>query len=168
MRTYPRDSTHAAARIVALALVADGRIKEIELVSLDKMDAYDRLGISSAEMQGVLRELCADLLQAATVAGRDDCKVSPDNLRCLLAEVDDPKLRRLVFELCNGVARSDRMMHDGELALLLGAIDQWRVGGADPHVAAPTWPARRNDDAQERRHPGYRAAPIRAAAARTV
>jgi hypothetical protein len=128
MRSYPVDSPHAAARIVALTLIADGHMKEVELTALEHMDAYGRLGLDPAALRGVLHELCADMLVAASTGNQEDCRVTPATIRTLLSEVEDPALRRLVFELCAGVARADRRMHDGELAVLLEAIDHWRIG----------------------------------------
>ena len=145
MRSYPRNSPHAAARIVALTLIADGRMKEVELTALERMDAYGRLGMEPGALRGVLHELCNDMLAAASDGNQQDCRISPETIRSLLAEVETPALRRLVFELCAGVARADRMMHDGELAVLLEAIDHWRIGrdeesGGD--APAPTFTLR--------------------------
>ncbi len=131
MRSYPRNSPYAAARIVALTLIADGRMKDIELTALEHMDAYGRLGLEPMALRGVLHELCADMLSVAASANQDDCRITPENVRTLLAEVDDPALRRLVFELCAGVARADRMMHEGELAILLEAINRWGIDRDD-------------------------------------
>ena len=131
MRSYPRNSPHAAARIVALTLIADGRMKDIELTALERMDAYGRLALDPAALRGVLHELCTDMLAAAASGNQEDCRITPQTIRTLLAEVDDPTLRRLVFELCAGVARADRMMHEGELAVLLEAIDHWRIDRDD-------------------------------------
>lgn len=128
MRSYPRNSPHAAARIVALTLIADGRMKDIELTALEHMDAYRRLGLSAEALRGVLHELCTDMLADAAASGRVDCRIEPAGIQRLFAEIDDPALRRLVYELCSGVARADRLMHDGELVVLLEAIDHWRIG----------------------------------------
>lgn len=128
MRSYPRNSPHAAARIVALTLIADGRMKDVELTALERMDAYGRLGMDPVALRGVVHELCADMLATASGGGQADCRITPATIRALLAEVEDPALRRLVFELCAGVARADHKMHDGELAVLLEAIDHWCIG----------------------------------------
>jgi len=135
MRSYPRNSPHAAARIAALTLIADGRMKDIELTALERMDAYGRLGMEPVALRGVLHELCTDMLAAAAGGNQEDCRITPETIRALLAEIDDPALRRLVFELCAGVARADRMMHEGELAVLLEAIDHWRMDSDQaPHA----------------------------------
>ena len=44
MRTYPNNSPQAAARIVALAMLADGHLCKTELDLLERMDAIARLG----------------------------------------------------------------------------------------------------------------------------
>lgn len=147
MRSYPRNSPHAAARIVALTLIADGRMKDIELTALERMDAYGRLGLEPAALRGVLHELCDDMLAAAAGGNQEDCRISPETIRTMLAEVDDPALRRLVFELSAGVARADRMMHEGELAVLLEAIDHWRIDrdNTPGHAASASQASKRAD-----------------------
>lgn len=145
MRTYPRNSPHAAARIVAVTLICDGQIKPIELTALERMGACFRLGVSPAQLHEVVHELCADLLDTAAAAGRNDCTISTTTLASLLANVDDPALRRTVFELCAGVARADRMMHEGELIVLIEAINRWRIdqdtnAAAQPSTLPAAWP----------------------------
>ena len=46
LRTYPADSPRAKARLVVLALLADGRVDAAELDGLAKYQAFDELGIS--------------------------------------------------------------------------------------------------------------------------
>ena len=129
MRSYPRNSPHAAARIVALTLIADGRMKDIELTALEHMDAYGRLGLDPAALRGVLRELCADMLAAAASGNQEDCRITPETIRILLAEVDDPALRRLVFDAqdkpvqwLHGLYRPDRYEYQLEVSQV-GSID---------------------------------------------
>ena len=64
MRTYPTDSPQAAARIVALTLVADGHVCKTEFDVLERVGAYGQLGLDHDEMQAVLQGFCEDLLQA--------------------------------------------------------------------------------------------------------
>ena len=45
-RAYPVNSAEAAARIVALAMVANGRIETAETVALDAHKARERLGLT--------------------------------------------------------------------------------------------------------------------------
>ena len=45
MRSYPVNSPQAAARIVALTLVADGDIGDAEILWLDRLAVYEQLGL---------------------------------------------------------------------------------------------------------------------------
>jgi hypothetical protein len=65
LRPYPRNSGEAAARIVALALIANGRIKAVETAVLDALEAPERLGLTRSQWHGVIDDLCADLLGTA-------------------------------------------------------------------------------------------------------
>lgn len=162
MRTYPSNSPHAAARIVALTLLADGNIKQIELTALERMDAGARLGLPPGELNMVVQDLCTDLLAAAAAEDRDACHIPPATITGLLSEVNDPVLRRTVFELCAGVARADRMMHEGELILLIEAINSWRmdqfrngeVESPVPEVPAPAASKRVREFTVKPRAPG--------------
>jgi hypothetical protein len=65
LRSYPRNSPQAAARIVALAPIANGRVKTVEIAALDALGALGRLGVTRPRWQAVIGELCADLLHGA-------------------------------------------------------------------------------------------------------
>ncbi len=45
MRTYPRNSPQACARILALAMLADGSLCKQELDTCDRLDLHDRIGL---------------------------------------------------------------------------------------------------------------------------
>ena len=57
MRSYPNNSPLAAARIVALTLIADGNLKAAEMHALQEADAYASLHLNPA----MLRQVMADL-----------------------------------------------------------------------------------------------------------
>ena len=86
MRTYPTDSPQAAARIVALTLVADGHVCKTEFDVLERVGAYGQLGLDHDEMQAVLQSFCEDLLQAQSSQWADACLVDPRTLSQLMAE----------------------------------------------------------------------------------
>jgi TerC family integral membrane protein len=65
MRSYPRNSPEAAARIVALIMVADGHVSRSETAALDRLHASTLLDIAPADMARVLRELSEDLMCTA-------------------------------------------------------------------------------------------------------
>jgi hypothetical protein len=125
MRRYPTNSPQAAARIVALALVADGHASKTEFDMLERLGAYKQLGLEPAEMQRVLQEFCEDLLQARHSQWGDAGQIDTWLLGRLMAEIDDPGLRRVVLGLCVAVVESDNHVADGESIVLVSAIEQW-------------------------------------------
>lgn len=135
LRPYPRNSAEAAARIVALALTANGRIKAVETAALDALQAPERLGLTRAQWHGVIHDLCADLLGPAR-CGDEGC-IPSELLDRMLDEVDDDALRRLVLRLCSAVVHADRQIDDGESFVLLGAIERWGLHPDDQALLEP-------------------------------
>lgn len=131
LRPYARNGASAAARIVALALIANGRIKAVEMAALEALKAHEALGLSRAQWHAVIDELCADLLRATDDAG--DCAIDSAMLERVLAEVDDPQLQRVVLRLCAAAVHADRMVDDGESFVLLAALERWAVN-VDEHA----------------------------------
>ena len=127
MRPYPRNSPQAAARIVALTLLADGQLQRAELSSLEALDGAARLGLRRYELHAVVHDFCADLVDDARAARDDDCRITPALIELLLSDIDDPSLQRKVLALCAGVARADGRLDDGESIVLDAAIEQWGI-----------------------------------------
>ena len=65
MRTYRINSPQAAARIVGLAMLADGHMCKAELDVLDRLGVHHQLGLHAEELHVVVHALCEDLLGAA-------------------------------------------------------------------------------------------------------
>lgn len=135
LRPYPRNSAEAAARIVALALIANGRIKSVETSALDALRAPERLGLTRAQWHGVIHDLCADLLGPAR-CGDEGC-IPSELLDHMLDEVDDDSLRRLVLRLCSAVVHADRQIDDGESFVLLAAVERWGLHPDDQALLEP-------------------------------
>lgn len=136
MRTYPTNSPHAAGRIIAMALLADGHLSRVELDVLDRLDVARQLGLLRTELHSVVHGFCEDLLASASGGWADACRVDKATLFGLLAEIDDPALRRQLLQLCTCVVDADRHLADGESTLLLAAVAHW---GLQPELLqAPT------------------------------
>ena len=125
MRTFPTNSPHAAGRIVAMALLADGHLCKAELELLDRLDVARQLGLARSELHAVVHGFCDDLLASARGGWADVCRIDSATLFGLLAEITDPALRRQVLQLCTQVVDADAHVADGESALLLAAVEQW-------------------------------------------
>ena len=125
MRRYPTNSPRAAARIVALTLLADGRLERAEIDALARLDAPAQLGLSAAALRDVLGALCDDLLADAQQAGGALCRIDPAALDAMLAEIDDRELQDRVLALCLAVAAADGEIATAEGLLLATAAERW-------------------------------------------
>lgn len=141
MRTYPMNSPRAAARLVAVAMLADGHYCKREIDALDRVQAHAALGISSAEWQAVVRELCEDLLSVSQHGWGAACH-DPGTLKALLAEIDDRELRGIVTGLCAAVVEADDHAADGEAVVLTAMRGNWRL--MQPFTPPPSRGAAQN------------------------
>jgi uncharacterized tellurite resistance protein B-like protein len=134
MQPYARNSPQAAARIVALAMMADGRMCKAEIDAFDRLRAHQQLGLRRDEWHAVVDRFCNDLLTTARRRGVDACEIDPALLGGLMAEIDDPELRIKVLGLCLSVAKADRKIAQGESIVLAAAIERW---GLQPDSLPP-------------------------------
>jgi hypothetical protein len=127
MRSYPRNSPEAAARIVALVLIADGHVCRSEFEAFDRLDGPRELGLQSVGMPQIIQSLCEDLLLGAYASGSMMASVDEGTLASLMAEVDEPALQRRVLRLALAAARADRHLAEGEILVLAAARRHWRI-----------------------------------------
>jgi len=125
MRTYPINSPQAAARILALTMLADGHLDKSELDVLEHHGVHEQLGLDREGLQAVLHGFCEDLLHGAQLTWGDACRVDPRTLGQLMAEVDDPALRMKLLQLCLRVVQADNHIDDGEAIVLGAAVEHW-------------------------------------------
>ena len=136
MRAYPRNSPEAAARIVALVLIADGHVCRSEFDVFEQLDGPRELGLQADTLPRIVQTLCEDLLMGNTGGGSMLGAVDDDALASLMAEVDAPELQRKVLRLAVAAARADRHLADGEALVLTAARRHWKLGdAADAAVA---------------------------------
>lgn len=126
MRYYPRNSPQAAARILAITLLADGHVSQMELDALDQAQAHEQLGLHRQELHDVIHGLCEDMLMASGLCWGDTCRVDPDTLGQLLKDIDDPDLRHKVLTLCVSVIESDTHVTEAESNMLAFVMSHWQ------------------------------------------
>lgn len=136
MRSCPRNSPEAAARIVALVLIADGHVCRSEIDALNQLDAASELGLEPDGLPRILQTLCEDLLMGdpgscSMLGGVDDSV-----LASLMAEVDEPVLQRKVLRLAVAAAQGDRHLADGEALVLEAARHHWGISGGTDEGSA--------------------------------
>lgn len=69
--------------------------------------------------------LCEDLLVCSQAAWGAACRIDPDTLAALLAEIDEPALRAKVLRLCLTVFAADEHLADGETVILNAVVEHW-------------------------------------------
>lgn len=126
MRSYPLNSPHAAARLLAMALVADGNYALSELQALDRLDAARQLGLQPQELKAVIEAFCEDLLLGAQGEWLGSSQLDAVTRQQLLDEVTDRSLRSTIVRLCVAVVEADGHLADGETAMLDGLTRAWR------------------------------------------
>jgi len=127
MRKYPSNSPEAAARIVALTIVADGEVDRAEFALLDELQVHQQLGLSREALHEVIDDFCVDLLASKQLIWADSCPVDEYTLHALMAEIDSPLLQRKVLGLCVKIAEVDGRLSVGESMALHAAVEHWRL-----------------------------------------
>ena len=125
MRSYPANSPQAAARILALTLVADGDIGDAEIEWLDRLIVHEQLGLARHELHAVLDTFCEDLLSSNQLKWADACPLDERSLADLMSEIQDPALRLTLLHLCVELAEVDAHIDDGESIVLVAAVEHW-------------------------------------------
>jgi uncharacterized tellurite resistance protein B-like protein len=126
MRPYSPNSPQAMARFIAMFMITDGQMDTRELDALDKLMAYDLLGLSRKQFTQVLVEYCDDISDEAEQDGTIHL-IDKQRIDTLLDEVNDPGRRILTCALAMDVAKSDGDISDPEIALLRYIMKQWDV-----------------------------------------
>jgi len=125
MRPYPRNSPQAAARIVALTMLADGNLAKAELDALAESDAEAQLGLQAGEWHDIVDAFCQDLMSNTHQTLGGACKIEPRALAALMGEIDDPALRDKVMNLCLAVVDADAELAEAEMIVLCAAGKYW-------------------------------------------
>ena len=130
MRQYATDSAQAAARILALTILADGGLDQAELNSVTRSEAARRLQIAEADFEQVLQEYCQDLLQGADYLDGIALRLAPEVLRGLLDEIRDPAFQQLILRTMHDIVEADGITTEEEVALLSQTAAAWPVSAA--------------------------------------
>lgn len=144
LRPYPIDSPQASARVLALALLADGSIQLAELSTIARRGILARLGISATAFDDVIHELCADLLIDGAAASSGYLILGREALRRILGDIDDPALQRNLLRAVLDIVHADGELAGGEAVLLSVAAEAWDIDPFDSYriLARPgrRWP----------------------------
>ena len=127
MRPYPHNSPQAAARIVALAMLADGNLSKTEFDAIERMGVCRQLRLTPEELDSIIETCCVDLLAHNRLSWDQSIRFDERMLAQVLSEVDDPALRRDVMRVCSEVVEADHYVAENEWALLSAMANQWNT-----------------------------------------
>jgi len=137
MRHYPPDSPQAMARLVVLALLADGIIETDEMDLLDDGRTVAGLGLDSEGFDDVFYAFCADMLRAGQRMTTDPLDLDGDTIDRMLDEVRNPLLRRKTLRAMMDIVHADGELAGGEAVLIARAMRRWGIGLDRFSVATP-------------------------------
>ena len=127
MRSYPRNSPKAAARVVALILISDGYVSLSEYEALERIDGARDLGLEPQDMPRIVQTLCEDLLMEGFDGRSLLSHIGDGFMVSLMAEVDDPQLQSKVLRIAAAVVDADQHLSDGETAMLDAISRHWQT-----------------------------------------
>jgi uncharacterized tellurite resistance protein B-like protein len=144
MRHYPSDSPEAMARIVALALLADGAIDLSEIESLEQHDIVSRLGLDQSGFDKVVHEYAEDMLTYANYMPSGQLELDEDTISLLLGEIRNPLLREKLLRSMLDIVNADGRLAGGEAVLVSKAMKLWEIDlyevSHGPALRSRRWP----------------------------
>ncbi|MBL8429124.1 MAG: TerB family tellurite resistance protein [Dechloromonas sp.] len=143
MRRYTNNSPEAGARIVALALMADGAVDRNEVLLLERQNVIGRLGLDDEQFDAIYYEYCADMLASANrnLSGR--LELDERRTSAILDEISDAALQRKILRIMLDIVHADQRLSAGEASLIALALERWGMelcGTAEssvPHHCLP-------------------------------
>lgn len=125
MRNYPNNSPEAAARIVALALMADGTVDRSETQLLEREGVILRLGLDHEQFDKVFYEFSEDMLSSASRLASGRLELDARGVDKLLGEIADPVLQKKTLRIMLDIVNADRRLTAGEASLIAQALRKW-------------------------------------------
>jgi uncharacterized tellurite resistance protein B-like protein len=127
MRHYPANSPEALARVVAIAMMADGAIDSSELKSLERHDIINRIGLDHDRFDQVFYEYYQDLLSCAHRLPSGQFELDSVNIGLLLDEIRDPLLQKKALRAMLDIVNADRRLTGSEAGLIAQALKHWVI-----------------------------------------
>jgi uncharacterized tellurite resistance protein B-like protein len=124
MKAYSKNSPEAISRILAMMMITDAKLDDREIEILDKLRAFEIIGISRGEFSRVVQDYCAELMTSGNKDGRIRLvdKVRIDEI---IGLVDDRQKRVRTAGLILNIANADGKLHDTELAVFGYILERW-------------------------------------------
>jgi len=125
-----------AARLLAVAVAANGRIDPREVAALDQLDAYGLLAVGRDRFLGMAEEAVKEI---GTGLSETQMLRLSDRSRLLLLQfsVEDPKQRILVCRLSDAVIHADGEVTPGERQIYDSLMRHWALSPASVAESPP-------------------------------
>lgn len=131
MRHYVPDGPEASARIIALALLADGAIDLSEIESIRHFRIVEELGVGDEDFDKVIREFCEDMLVSAHRTSAGQLELDRDTIARLLADIRHPGTQRKLLRAILDIINSDGSLAGSEAVLVSEAMKCWEINLLD-------------------------------------
>lgn len=132
------------ARIVALALMADGAIDLSEIESLEQHDIVNRLGLDQSGFDKVVHEFTEDMLTYAHRMPSGQLELDQDATALLLGEIRNPMLQKKLLRALLDIVNADGRLAGGEALLVSKAMKLWEIDlyevSHGPALRSRRWP----------------------------
>jgi hypothetical protein len=139
MRTYTPNSPQAAARVVAMALLADGHLSMTELHAVDTLKVTRCLGLDASLFSTVLEGFCQDMLVSHRGPWTGSSQLDDQVRLDLLSEITHPEIQQQVMDLCTALIQSDGHVAANERLMLDALAGAWpcQMTAMDLRTTAP-------------------------------
>ncbi len=127
MRKYTQNSPEAGARVVALALMADGAIERSEILLIERQNVLARLGLDNEQFDSIYYEYCTDMLASAQRHASGRLELDKRGIKALLDEISDPVLQKKILHIMLDIVNADHRLTAGEASLIALALEHWNM-----------------------------------------
>ncbi|MBP8132918.1 MULTISPECIES: TerB family tellurite resistance protein [Zoogloea] len=125
MRTYATNSPAAIGRLIAMAILADGRLDNREVDWIKHNDTASLLGVDRDTLIQVLLDCCRDVI---TEAEQERVFLLEDHRLARLADdITDKALQKVALSAILLIAKADGDVSEGEQTLLRFLMNRWQI-----------------------------------------
>lgn len=124
MKSYPTDSPEAMARVLAMVMIADAKLDDRELETLDRLDLLRLVGLGREQFSQLVKEYCDELVAAGAAGGKVNL-LDRARIDAIVDAVQDRRKRTDAARMALILMKADDQIHDAELALLRYTLERW-------------------------------------------
>ena len=125
MHAYPANSPEAVSRILALTMIVDGHLSPSEMHAMHRAEFLQQLKVDDDTFDRTLRQLCEDLLDAASNRRAGMVEIDPALMDGLLLDIRDPLLQICLWKAMLDIVQADGHLDGRETTLVRRAARAW-------------------------------------------